>query len=159
MCGPSSDMCACTLCDSGMGRHLNPTDDLSTGFSLLLMAIGFVLYAYLIGNIGTLLTTSDKAAAEFRHSKELVEVFLDSRKVPSTVRFRVLEFFKVQWDAMKVVWVWSSVEQCGAVWAGLGWLGRLCVTDRCFMPCLMPGYGFLPHHSRPAAHAANGRHV
>jgi len=120
-------MCACTLCDSGMGRHLNPTDDLSTGFSLLLMAIGFVLYAYLIGNIGTLLTTSDKAAAEFRHSKELVEVFLDSRKVPSTVRFRVLEFFKVQWDAMKVGVgveqcgaVWSSVEQCGLGWAGLG---------------------------------------
>jgi len=94
--------CVCTCFDRGMGRHLNPEDDWATGFSLTLMALGFVLYAYIIGNIGTLLTTSDKAAAQFRYNKELVEVFMNARKVPQNVRFRVLEFFKVQWDAMRV---------------------------------------------------------
>ena len=59
-------------------------------------------YAYLIGNIGTLLTSADKSASACRHRKELVEVFMEARKVPVNVRYHVLDFFKVQWDAMHV---------------------------------------------------------
>ena len=84
----------------GMGRHLRPEGNVATGFSLALMAFGFMLYAYLIGNIGALLTSADYTASAFRHRKELVEVYMEAQKVPNNVRYHVLDFFKVQWDAM-----------------------------------------------------------
>lgn len=86
-----------TLKPRGFGRDLGPTSDAATLFSLLTMMVGVYVYAFLIGNIGALLSSLDVNAAEFRRRKNLVERFMETRNIPRSLQTRIHSFFEVWW--------------------------------------------------------------
>uniref|UniRef100_A0A7S1CP39 Cyclic nucleotide-binding domain-containing protein n=1 Tax=Bicosoecida sp. CB-2014 TaxID=1486930 RepID=A0A7S1CP39_9STRA len=86
-----------TLKPRGFGRDLDPSSNATALFSLLAMMTGVYVYAFLIGNIGALLSSLDVNAAEFRRRKNLVERFMESRSMPRPLQARIHAFFDVWW--------------------------------------------------------------
>lgn len=86
-----------TLKPRGFGRDLGPESNLQTVFGMVVMMVGVYMFAFLIGNIGALMSSLDVNAAAFRRRVYVVERYMQSRHLPVQLQERVQAFFAVWW--------------------------------------------------------------
>ena len=69
--------------------------------SMLVILIGASMWAFIIGNIASLLSSLDSAKTMFRNRVELVTQVLRSRKVPPEVNEKVRDYYEYTWSRFR----------------------------------------------------------
>ncbi|MBL7999612.1 MAG: cyclic nucleotide-binding domain-containing protein [Candidatus Kapabacteria bacterium] len=86
-----------TLATVGYG-DITPQTDPERIFAIVIMLIGMVMYAYLIGNIATLLNRIDPARVHYEENLDRVHAFIRYRSIPSTLVRRITDYYDYMWE-------------------------------------------------------------
>lgn len=85
-----------TMTTVGYG-DITPARDLEYLFTILVMLIGASLYAFIIGNIASLLSNLDSAKVAFWSRADSVNQYLSSRHVPSVLNDHIRAYYEYLW--------------------------------------------------------------
>lgn len=86
-----------TMTTVGYG-DITPNRDLEIVVSMVVMMIGASMYAFIIGNIASLLSHLDSGKVNHWNRMETVTEYLRSRNVPKKLVTRVREYYEYLWD-------------------------------------------------------------
>jgi hypothetical protein len=67
----------------------------------MVMLIGASMYAFIIGNIASLLSNLDSAKSSFFNKIESVTQYLKSRQVPHELIVQLRQYYEYQWAYQK----------------------------------------------------------
>ncbi|MFC1712927.1 ion transporter [Candidatus Poribacteria bacterium] len=85
-----------TMTTVGYG-DITPKRNIEYVFTSIMMLIGASLYAYIIGNIASILSNLDSAKATFWNKIEAANQYLRSRQVPHELNTRVRDYYDYIW--------------------------------------------------------------
>jgi voltage-gated potassium channel len=86
-----------TLCTVGYG-DITPTTESQMMYATGVMICGYVLFAWLIGNIAAILNRVDPIHQEHAMTMERVTSFLRFHKVPQPLQARIIDYLSYMWD-------------------------------------------------------------
>lgn len=86
-----------TLCTVGYG-DITPKTQSQMMYATGVMICGYVLFAWLIGNIAALLNRVDPIHHEHAMTMERVTSFLRFHKVPQPLQVRIIDYLSYMWD-------------------------------------------------------------
>lgn len=86
-----------TLCTVGYG-DITPHTDEQMMYATVVMVCGYVLFAWLIGNIAAILNRVDPIHSEHATTMERVTSFLRFHKVPQSLQDRIIDYLAYMWD-------------------------------------------------------------
>ena len=66
-------------------------------FTIILMIIGAFMYAFIIGNIASLISTLDIQKATYWSKTDSIKLYLRNRKVPDKINERVSNYYEYRW--------------------------------------------------------------
>ena len=69
--------------------------------AMMVMLMGAYVYAYIIGNVASLLSNLDAAKAGYRQRMAVISQFLKLQRVPSSLSDRVHEYYELSWKRNK----------------------------------------------------------
>jgi hypothetical protein len=67
-------------------------------FTILIMIIGAFLYAFVIGNIASLISSLDVQKAQYKSKMHSIKLYLRHRNVPIDLNERVRNYYEYRWD-------------------------------------------------------------
>jgi hypothetical protein len=85
-----------TMTAVGYG-DITPRRDLEYGFAMAVMLLGASLWAYIIGNIASLVSNIDSAKARFWNRADTVNQYLRTRRVPAELSDQVRDYYDYVW--------------------------------------------------------------
>lgn len=85
-----------TMTTVGYG-DITPARTVEYTLSIGVMLLGASLYAFVIGNIASIMSNLDSAKASYWHKMEAVNQFLRSRSVPDAVNIKVRDYYEYMW--------------------------------------------------------------
>lgn len=88
--------CVATLTTVGYGDVL-PTTDAQKLYATVVMVLGIGVYAFIIGNIATILTNLDPARALYLQRLERIDAFMRYRRLPRRMQHRVRSYYQYLW--------------------------------------------------------------
>lgn len=88
--------CVATLTTVGYGDVL-PTTDAQKLYTTIVMLLGIGVYAFIIGNIATILTNLDPARALYLQRLERIDAFMRYRRLPRRLRHRIRSYYQYLW--------------------------------------------------------------
>jgi hypothetical protein len=80
---------------------ITPHRNVEYVFTMLVMLLGASMYAFVIGNIASLVSNLDSAKAAFWNRVEAVNQYLRSRRVPAEVNERIRSYYEYIWAAYR----------------------------------------------------------
>jgi hypothetical protein len=86
-----------TMTTVGFG-DITPNRNIEYVFTSLMMLLGASLYAFIIGNIASLLSKIDTAKINFWNRIEAISQYLRYRQVPSDINERVKKYYEYLWE-------------------------------------------------------------
>jgi hypothetical protein len=94
--------CMTTLTTVGYGDVL-PTTQVQKLYAAGVMMLGVGVYAYLIGNIASLISNLDPVRASYQQQRERLSAFMQYQGLPRPLRRHVQEYFDYLWEKRLVV--------------------------------------------------------
>jgi hypothetical protein len=85
-----------TMTTVGYG-DITPARDLEYVFTIMVMLAGASLYAFIIGNIASLLSNLDATKVSFWNRADVVNQYLRSRQVPSALNEHIRGYYEYLW--------------------------------------------------------------
>jgi voltage-gated potassium channel len=89
--------CIQTLATVGYG-DVTPQNNAQTLYTIGVMLLGVGIYAYLIGNIATLLTQIDPIRTRYREQVEQMAAFMHYRRLPRPLQERIRHYLDYRWQ-------------------------------------------------------------
>lgn len=89
--------CVTTLTTVGYG-DVTPVNDQQTLYAIVVMILGVGVYAYIIGNIATILTNIDPARSRYLNAIDRLGAFVRYRQVPPHLQHRIREYYDYEWE-------------------------------------------------------------
>lgn len=86
-----------TLCTVGYG-DITPRTDPQMTYASVVMICGYVLFAWLIGNIASILNRVDPIHSEHATTMERITSFLRFHRVPNSLQGRITDYLSYMWD-------------------------------------------------------------
>ena len=86
------------MATTGLGWDITPITLLEHVFSTFMIVIGVAMYAVVIGNASSALSSLDSSSAEKRQRLQAVELYLRENKVSLDLQKRVREYFEYMWQ-------------------------------------------------------------
>ena len=86
-----------TLTLTTIGETPNPEGNEEIIFVTVDFLIGVLIFATIIGNVGSMITNMNKSNAEFQHKMDGVKQYMEFRKVSESLETRVLRWFDYLW--------------------------------------------------------------
>ena len=93
--------CVTTLTTVGYG-DVTPVNNAQTLYVIGVMIIGVGVYAYIIGNIASIVTNIDPARARYLEQRERMTGFMHYRHLPRALQHRVREYYDYLWEQRRV---------------------------------------------------------
>ena len=93
--------CVTTLTTVGYG-DVTPANDAQTLYVIGVMLVGVGVYAYIIGNIASILTNIDPARARYVEQRERLSGFMRYRKLPRALQQRIRDYYDYLWEQRRV---------------------------------------------------------
>jgi len=85
-----------TMTAVGYG-DITPRNNLEYGFAMAVMLLGAALWAYIIGNIASLVSNIDSSKASFWNRVDTVNQYLRNRQVPAELTDQVRDYYDYVW--------------------------------------------------------------
>jgi voltage-gated potassium channel len=89
--------CITTLTTVGYG-DITPDHPVEKAYAIGVMILGIAVYAYIIGNIATIVANLDPARSRFFERMKQVDAFMHYRRIPQDLRDRMRDFYRYRWD-------------------------------------------------------------
>lgn len=89
--------CVTTLTTVGYG-DITPSTNGQMLYDIGVMILGVGMYAYIIGNIATILTYTDPARAEYVKQQERLAAFMEYRGLPHSLQRRIRDYYEYLWE-------------------------------------------------------------
>jgi voltage-gated potassium channel len=86
-----------TMTTVGFG-DITPHRNIEYVFTMVVMLLGATLYAFIIGNIASLVSNLDSTKAAFWHRVESVNQYLRSRRVPPELNEQIRSYYEYIWS-------------------------------------------------------------
>ncbi len=93
--------CVTTLTTVGYG-DVTPVNNAQTLYVIGVMIIGVGVYAYIIGNIASIVTNIDPVRARYLEQRERMTGFMHYRHLPRALQHRVREYYDYLWEQRRV---------------------------------------------------------
>ena len=87
-----------TVTTVGYGDIL-PVNDTERGFSIVMMFFGTAVFAFILGEMQSLVNKRRSTEVEFSHKMESVAEFMDYKRFPSYLRKSVRQFYNTIWKS------------------------------------------------------------
>ena len=75
------------------GAETSPTTTVEVLYTLSVLFLGMSVYASIIGNVGSLLSTLDRAAVEHEDKLEKIQAYLRHRMIPPSLQDRIIDYY------------------------------------------------------------------
>jgi len=92
--------CVTTLTTIGYG-DIVPTRNIEYIITLIVMIIGASIYAYIIGNIASIVSSANSAKTKYWQEYEVISHYLKERNVSDNLISRVRNYFEYNWSSKK----------------------------------------------------------
>ena len=86
-----------TLTTVGYG-DITPTNDLEIAFTLVIMFLGVSMYAFIIGNVASLIANLDANQGRFREKLDQIQAYMRERRIPSFLQQQVRDYYQYMWE-------------------------------------------------------------
>ncbi|MGC9525818.1 MAG: ion transporter [Limnospira sp.] len=86
-----------TLTTVGYG-DITPTSNREIAFTLVVMILGVSMYAFIIGNVASVIGNLDASQTRFREKLDQVQSYMRDRKIPPTLQSRVRDYYQYLWE-------------------------------------------------------------
>lgn len=86
-----------TLTTVGYG-DITPTNDLEIAFTLVIMFLGVSMYAFIIGNVASLISNLDANQGRFREKLDQIQAYMRERGIPSFLQQQVRDYYQYMWE-------------------------------------------------------------
>jgi len=86
-----------TLTTVGYG-DITPTSNLEIAFTLVVMILGVSMYAFIIGNVASVVSNLDASQTRFREKLDQVQSYMRDRKIPRALQSRVRDYYQYLWE-------------------------------------------------------------
>ncbi|MFO7029822.1 cyclic nucleotide-binding protein [Limnospira fusiformis CCALA 023] len=86
-----------TLTTVGYG-DITPTSNLEIAFTLVVMILGVSMYAFIIGNVASVVSSLDASQARFREQLDQVQSYMRDRKIPAFLQAQVRDYYQYLWE-------------------------------------------------------------
>lgn len=96
-----------TMCTVGYG-DITPKTDVEMAYATAVMLIGYVFFAYLVGNIASLFNTTDPLQSGHHRTMEQAVSFMQYHHVPGHLQHRIIDYLGYMWER-KVTYDETSV--------------------------------------------------
>ena len=93
--------CVTTLTTVGYG-DVTPANNAQTLYVIGVMIIGVGVYAYIIGNIASILTNIHPARTRYLEQRERLTAFMHYRHIPRELQQRVRDYYDYLWEQRRV---------------------------------------------------------
>ena len=78
-----------------------PTSILKLGFTIVVMMLGVSMYAYVIGNVASLISNLNASLSRFREKLDRVQTYMRERDIPRSIQRRVMDYYQYMWEYNK----------------------------------------------------------
>jgi len=85
-----------TLTTVGYG-DIHPYTELETMYSIVVMLIGQAIYAFIIGNMSSLIADADAVSTTFRRRLDTVTAYMRYRQLPDPMQRRIMSYYEYKW--------------------------------------------------------------
>ncbi|HLP28026.1 MAG TPA: cyclic nucleotide-binding domain-containing protein [Candidatus Didemnitutus sp.] len=86
-----------TMCTVGYG-DITPQTELQMMYATAVMLVGYVLFAYLVGNIASLFNTVDPLRSEHVRTMDQATSFMQYHNVPHHLQHRIIDYLGYMWE-------------------------------------------------------------
>lgn len=86
-----------TMCTVGYG-DITPETDSQMAYATVVMLVGYVLFAYLVGNIASLFNTIDPLHSQHVRTMDQATSFIQHHSVPQNLKNRILDYLGYMWE-------------------------------------------------------------
>ncbi len=86
-----------TMCTVGYG-DITPQTDSEMLYATTVMLLGYVFFAYLIGNIASLFNSTDPLRAEHARTIDQATSFMQFHNVPASIQHRIVDYLGYMWE-------------------------------------------------------------
>ncbi|MBC8124917.1 MAG: cyclic nucleotide-binding domain-containing protein [Candidatus Kapabacteria bacterium] len=86
-----------TMCTVGYG-DITPETDLQMVYATAVMLLGYVLFAYLVGNIAAIFNTIDPLRSEHIRTTDHATSFMQYHNVPIHLQHRIVDYLGYMWE-------------------------------------------------------------
>ncbi len=91
-----------TIGESGdLDLGIQPISPLEGGFTLLMVFLGVSMFAYIIGNVSSLVLSLDSAQSKYREKLDQLRVYLRRNKIPLNLQEEVINYYDYRWQTKK----------------------------------------------------------
>ena len=87
-----------TLTLTTIGETPPPEEDIEYVFVVIDFLIGVLIFATIVGNVGSMITNMNAGRAEFQQKMDGVKRYMEFRKVEMDVQSRVIKWFDYLWN-------------------------------------------------------------
>ncbi|XP_022084450.1 cyclic nucleotide-gated cation channel alpha-3-like [Acanthaster planci] len=92
-----------TLTLTTIGETPQPVKDIEYLFVVFDFLVGVLIFATIVGNVGTMISNMNATKAEFQHSMDGVKQYMNLRKVSKELEGRVIKWFDYLWSNKKTL--------------------------------------------------------
>ncbi|XP_038056892.1 cyclic nucleotide-gated cation channel alpha-3-like [Patiria miniata] len=92
-----------TLTLTTIGETPQPVQDIEYVFVVFDFLVGVLIFATIVGNVGTMISNMNATRAEFQHSMDGVKQYMNLRKVSKELEGRVIKWFDYLWSNKKTL--------------------------------------------------------
>jgi hypothetical protein len=86
-----------TLTTVGYG-DITPTTDLEIAFTVAVMFLGVSMYAFIIGNVTSLIANFDANKSHFREKLTQIQSYMRARRIPYSLQQQVRDYYQYMWE-------------------------------------------------------------
>ncbi|WP_293058571.1 ion transporter [Okeania sp. SIO2B3] len=85
-----------TLTTVGYG-DITPATEIEIIFTLVVMFLGISMYAYIIGNVSSLISNLDAAKARYREKLGQIQTYMRENKIPPELQQKIRDYYQYRW--------------------------------------------------------------
>ncbi len=89
--------CTTTLTTVGYG-DITPVNNAQTLYAIGVMILGVGVYAYIIGNIASIIVNLNPARARYLRQVEQLGAFMHYRQIPASLQIRIHDYYRYRWE-------------------------------------------------------------
>ena len=89
-----------TLATIGYG-DITPTTNIQTIYTVSIMLIGAGVYGYVVGNIASILSSTDMIKSQFIEKMQKIQTFMKYKKLPRDLQSSILDYYDYIWKNRK----------------------------------------------------------
>ena len=91
-----------TIGESGdLDLGITPVTTLEVIFTLVTVFLGVSMFAYIIGNVSSLVLSLDSAQARYREKLDQLKTYLRRNKVPGDLQEQIVDYYQYRWQINK----------------------------------------------------------